>query len=475
MDPGKPTVLVVDDEKNIRRTLRMVLEAEGYEVREAESAEEALPLLEAEPVDLGIFDVRLPGMDGLALLARARDLWRDLPVIVISGHAETPDVVLAMQRGAVDFFSKPVDRERVVVSVRNALARRTLAEKVQALSARERRWDDEVLGESPAMKRLAEEIAKVAPTNGRVLILGESGSGKELIAQEIHRQSKRAGGPFVKVNCAAIPGELIESELFGHEKGSFSGAAARRRGQFEVAHGGTLLLDEIGDMSLSAQAKVLRALQTGEITRVGSEKAFTVDVRVLAATNKDLEAEVREGNFREDLFFRLNVVPLRAPPLRERLEDVPLLAERFLQLACRENGLRPKPVDAAVWDRLRQYRWPGNVRELRNVCERIAIMSGDRVTAADVPEGVGPRPAAAAGAPAGEADLGRYGEVPLRELRDLVERDYIQKKLEEHDWNITQAAQALGVERTNLHKKIKQHGLSRAGRAGPSPDEDRED
>jgi len=462
MDPGKPTVLVVDDEKNIRRTLRMVLEAEGYEVQEAESAEEALPVLESEPLDLGIFDVRLPGMDGLALLARARELWRDLPVIVISGHAETPEVVEAMKRGAVDFFSKPVDRERVVVSVRNALARRSLADRVQALSSRERRFDDEMLGESPAMQRLREEIAKVAPTNGRVLVLGESGSGKELVAQEIHRQSKRAAAPFVKVNCAAIPGELIESELFGHEKGSFSGAAARRRGQFEVAHGGTLFLDEIGDMSLSAQAKVLRALQTGEITRVGSEKALLVDVRVLAATNKDLEAEVREGTFREDLFFRLNVVPLRAPPLRERLEDVPMLAERFLQLACRENGLRPKPVDPAVYERLRQHRWPGNVRELRNVCERIAIMSGERVEASDVPEGVGPRPAAAL--PAGAGDLARYGEVPLRELRDLVERDYILKKLEENDWNITQAAQALGVERTNLHKKIKQHGLTRAGR-----------
>jgi len=462
MDPGKPTVLVVDDEKNIRRTLRMVLEAEGCDVLEAESAEEALPVLESEPVDLGIFDVRLPGMDGLALLARARELWRDLPVIVISGHADTPEIVEAMKRGAVDFFSKPVDRERVVVSVKNALARRSLADRVQALSSRERRFDDEMLGESPAMQKVREEIAKVAPTNGRVLVLGESGSGKELVAQEIHRQSKRAAGPFVKVNCAAIPGELIESELFGHEKGSFSGAAARRRGQFEVAHGGTLFLDEIGDMSLSAQAKVLRALQTGEITRVGSEKALQVDVRVLAATNKDLEAEVREGTFREDLFFRLNVVPLRAPPLRERLEDVPMLAERFIQLACRENGLRPKPVDPEVYERLRQHRWPGNVRELRNVCERIAIMSGDRVGASDVPEGVGPRPAAAL--PAGAGDLARYGEVPLKELRDLVERDYILKKLEEHDWNITQAAQALGVERTNLHKKIKQHGLTRAGR-----------
>ncbi|MFL5272989.1 MAG: sigma-54-dependent transcriptional regulator, partial [Anaeromyxobacteraceae bacterium] len=445
MDPGKQTVLVVDDEKNIRRTLRMVLETEGYAVSEAETAEEALKLLESEPVDLGIFDVRLPGIDGLALLSRARELWRDLPVIVVSGHAETPDVVEAMKRGAIDFFSKPVDRDRVVVSVRNALARRSLEERVKDLSTRERRFGDEMLGDSAAMRRLREDIAKVAPTNGRVLVLGESGSGKELIAQEIHRQSKRAAGPFVKVNCAAIPTELIESELFGHEKGSFSGAAARRRGQFEVAHGGTLFLDEIGDMSLSAQAKVLRALQTGEVARVGSERTFTVDVRVIAATNKDLDAEVREGTFREDLFFRLNVVPLRAPPLRERLDDVPVLAERFLQLALRENGVRPKPVDPALYARLAAYRWPGNVRELRNVCERMAIMSGDRVGVDDVPDYVGPRTAAAPPA-AGSGDLSRYGEVPLKELRDLVERDYILKKLEEHDWNITQAAQALGVE-----------------------------
>ncbi len=462
MDPGKPTVLVVDDEKNIRKTLRLVLEEEGYAVAEAETAERAIELLQSEPVDLGVFDVRLPGMDGLSLLARARELWRDLPVIVISGHADTPDVVEAMKRGAADFFSKPVDRDRVVVSVRNALSRRSLEERVAALSSRERRFADEMLGESPAMRRLREDIAKVAPSSGRVLVLGESGTGKELVAEEIHRQSKRASGPFVKVNCAAIPSELIESELFGHEKGSFTGAAARRRGQFEAAHGGTLFLDEIGDMSLSAQAKVLRALQTGEVTRVGSDRAFTVDVRVIAATNKDLEAEVREGTFREDLYFRLAVVPLQAPPLRERLDDVPLLAERFLQLAVRENGLRPKPVDPEVFERLRSYRWPGNVRELRNVCERMVIMSGERVTAADVPEHVAPR---AATPEAGVGDLSRYGRVPLKELRELVERDYILQKLEEHDWNVTQAAQALGIERTNLHKKLKQLGLSRGGRS----------
>jgi two-component system, NtrC family, nitrogen regulation response regulator NtrX len=462
------TILLVDDEPNIRRTLRMVLEPEGYLLIDAESGEQALTLLEAQPVDLGIFDVRLTGMSGLDLLVKARELWRDLPVVVVSGHAEAPDIVTAMKRGAADFLQKPLDRERVLVSVKNALERKTLGEKVQSLSARAPRFDDEMVGDSPAMVALRAAIAKVAPTNGRVLILGESGTGKELIAQEIHRLSKRAEGPFVKVNCAAIPTELIESELFGHEKGSFSGAGARRRGQFEVADGGTLFLDEIGDMSLSAQAKVLRALQTGEITRVGSEKAFTVDVRVVAATNQDLEAMGREGTFREDLYFRLNVVPLRSPALRERLEDVPALAERFVLLACRENGLKPKPVDPAVYEKLRGYRWPGNVRELRNVCERMAIMSGPRLSLTDVPDMVGPRPAPAA-VPAGAADLSSYGEVALKDLRDLVERDYILKKLEEHDWNITQAAQALGVERTNLHKKIKQHGLSRAHR-GPAPE-----
>jgi DNA-binding NtrC family response regulator len=465
VEPGKQTVLVVDDEKNIRKTLRMVLESEGYAVAEAETAEQALELLRSEPVDLGLFDIRLPGMDGLTLLGRARELWRDLPVIVVSGHADTPDVVEAMRRGAADFLGKPIDRERVAVSARNALSRRSLEERVAALAARERRFDDEMLGDSPAMGRLRAEIAKVAPTGGRVLILGESGTGKELIAQEIHRQSRRAAGPFVKVNCAAIPGELIESELFGHEKGSFSGAAARRRGQFEVAHGGTLFLDEIGDMSPAAQAKVLRALETGEITRVGGERGLQVDVRVIAATNKVLEAEVREGTFRQDLYFRLNVVPITAPALRDRLDDVPLLAERFLGLALRDNDLRPKPVDPAVHQRLGQYRWPGNVRELRNVCERMAIMSGDRIQLGDVPDYVGPRPAASPPA-GGGADLSRYGEVPLKELRELVERDYILRKLEAHDWNVTQAAQALGVERTNLHKKLKQLGLSRGDRGG---------
>ncbi|MBK9516940.1 MAG: sigma-54-dependent Fis family transcriptional regulator [Anaeromyxobacter sp.] len=461
------TILLVDDEPNIRRALRLVLEPEGFTLLDAESGEAALKVLEAEPVDLGLFDIRLGGLSGLDLLSRARELWRDLPVIVISGHAEAPDIVTAMRRGAVDFLQKPLDRERVLVSVRNALERKSLGERVQALAARGPRFQDEMVGDSPAMASLREAIAKVAPTNGRVLVLGESGTGKELIAQEIHRRSKRAGGPFVKVNCAAIPAELIESELFGHEKGSFTGAGSRRRGQFEVADGGTLFLDEIGDMSPPAQAKVLRALQTGEVVRVGSEKAFTVDVRVVAATHQDLATMVREGTFREDLYFRLNVVPLRCPALRERLDDVPGLAERFVTLACRENGLAPKRVAPEVYQRLKAYRWPGNVRELRNVCERMAIMSGDQITAADVPADVGPR--AAGGPLAGPDRLPDDAGLTLNDRLDRREREYIQLALESHDWNITQAAQSLGLDRTHLHKKLKQHGLSRAHR-GASPE-----
>jgi DNA-binding NtrC family response regulator len=469
MSSGAGTVLVVDDEPNIRKTLRMVLESEGWSVLDAGSAEEAEALLQAEPVSVAIFDIKLPGTDGLTLLSRARELWRDLPVIVISGHADAPEIGEAMKRGAYGFLQKPLERERVIVTVRSAQEWRQLKEGERTRAAREPRFDDDMVGESPSMVRLRQDIAKVAPTRAPVLILGESGTGKELIAEELHRRSRRAAARFEKVNCAAIPSELIESELFGHEKGSFSGAGARRVGRFELADGGTLFLDEIGDMSPAAQAKVLRALENAEITRVGGEKAFTVDVRIIAATNQDLEAMVRAGSFREDLLHRLKVVPLHAPPLRERLSDLPALVDRFIALAARRNDLRSKPLEPGVLERLASYRWPGNVRELRNACERLLIMSGPRIRVGDIPADFGPRPA---GAPAeGAAGPGGgspgYGEVALKDLRDLVERDYISKKLEEHDWNVTQAAQALGIERTNLHKKIKQHGLARGRRPGP--------
>ena len=384
------TILVVDDEKNIRRTLRMVLEGSGFNTAEASSAEECLEQLQAAEVDLVILDVRLPGMSGIEALAKIRSEpeTRNLPVLMVSGHASVAEAVQAVQLGATDFFEKPLDRDRVLVTVRNALQTWQLQREVEQLRADvEHRY--EMIGESQVMRALFAQLEKVAPTNGRVLISGESGTGKELVARAIHRLSPRADNPFIKVNCAAIPAELIESELFGYERGAFTGAQGRKKGMFELANEGTLFLDEIGDMSASAQAKVLRALQSGEISRVGSEKAIAVDVRVLAATNKDLEAEVNEGRFREDLYFRLNVVPIESPPLRDRKNDVPLLAKGFLRDFCAENGIRNKPIDDAVLDALADRPWPGNVRELRNVVERMAILSGDRSTLDDLPaEGV---------------------------------------------------------------------------------------
>ncbi len=461
------TILVVDDEKNIRRTLRMVLEGEGYEVEEADSAEAGLASLEESAIDLVILDVRLPTMNGIEALQRIRErpASAQLPVLMISGHASVAEAVQAVQLGATDFFEKPLDRDRVLVSVRNALKTRSLEREVTLLRAdAEKRY--EMIGESAVMKQLYGDLEKVAPTRGRVLNTGESGTGKELVARAVHRLSPRAAGPFIKVNCAAIPGELIESELFGYERGAFTGAQSRRKGMFELADGGTLFLDEIGDMSLSAQAKVLRALQSGEITRVGSEKAVAVDVRVLAATNKDLEKAVAEGQFREDLYFRLNVVPIRSPSLRERREDIPNLALAFLHDFCEENGIKEKPVDPEVLERLRNKAWPGNVRELRNVVERMAILSGDRITVDDLPpDGKLAREAAQASRPEEGADgtLEDGRRLTLREYRDRAERHYIKSTLDACDWNISKAAALLGVERTNLHKKMRALGLRRDG------------
>jgi two-component system nitrogen regulation response regulator NtrX len=406
-------------------------------------------------------------MSGLDAIAEMRGKREQLPIVVVSGHGTISDAVQAVQRGAVDFLEKPLDRDRVLVSVRNALRTSKLEREVKAL--RESVWERyEMIGESAVMRRLYAELEKVAPTRGRVLITGESGTGKELIARAVHRLSPRREAPFVKVNCAAIPAELIESELFGYERGAFTGAQGRKKGLFELAHGGTLFLDEIGDMSHAAQAKVLRALQSGEITRVGGESAIAVDVRVLAATNKDLEAAVKSGEFREDLFFRLAVVPMRSPSLRERAEDVPRLAEAFLKDFWRENGIKPKPVDAGVLDALAQRPWPGNVRELRNVVERMAILSGDRITLADLPES--PRLGATASSdgatsrpppPSAQAMTIGDSRETLREHRDRAERDYILATLDGCDWNISRAATLLGVERTNLHKKMRALGLRR--------------
>jgi DNA-binding NtrC family response regulator len=459
------TILVVDDEKNIRRTLRMVLEGSGFNTLEASSAEQCLETLGSQEVDLLILDVRLPKMSGIEALQKIRNEpeTRRLPVLMVSGHASVAEAVQAVQLGATDFFEKPLDRDRILVTVRNALQTWQLQREVEQLRAHvEHRY--EMIGESRVMRSLFAQLEKVAPTNGRVLIFGESGTGKELIARAIHRLSPRADKPFVKVNCAAIPAELIESELFGYERGAFTGAQGRKKGMFELANGGTLFLDEIGDMSASAQAKVLRALQSGEISRVGGEKTIAVDVRVLAATNKDLELEVRDGRFREDLYFRLNVVPIVSPPLRERRSDIVLLATGFLQEFSVENGLREKPIDEDVLDALAERQWPGNVRELRNVVERMAILSGDRITLDDLPEEgvlseVRRESAPPSDLPATRDDGGE--RLTLREYRSRAEKDYILQTLDEVGWNISRAATILGVERTNLHKKMRSYGIRR--------------
>jgi len=473
--PTSGTVLVIDDEPNIRRALALVLEGEGYAVLGATTAEQGLDVLgrPEQPVDAVILDLKLPGMSGHEALARIRgdETLRDLPVIVISGHATVEDAVSALKRGASDFFEKPLNRDRVVVSVRNSIRTARLSRTVASIrSELEARY--EMIGSSPPMQRVFGAIEKVAPTRASVLVTGESGTGKELVCRAIHRLSPRREGPFVKVNCAAIPRELIESELFGHERGSFTGAQNRKRGLFEQAHGGTLLLDEIADMELAAQAKVLRALQSGEVLRVGSERALHVDVRVLAATNKDLARHVAQGSFREDLFYRLDVFPIRVPAIRERLEDVPLLARAFVAAFCRENGLRDRPIDPSVIDALARRTWPGNVRELKNVVERAAILAGERITIADLPEDPhrnpfdddveATRPSRPSGQSSDASGSGGGQRPTLREFREAAERGYLVETLHAFDWNISKAAVALGIERTNLHKKIRAYHIERS-------------
>jgi len=469
---GEP-ILIIDDEKNIRRTVRMVLESEGHVVHEAGSIAEAEAVLGRAPVDVILLDVKLGDDNGLDLLRTLKTRGEDsrssdVPVVMISGHATIEDAISATRLGAFDFMEKPLDRNRVMVTVRNALERRRMSRELSDLRrSADARW--ELLGQAPVMGDLRRQIAKVAPTRSRVLITGESGTGKELIARAIHRNSAVAGGAFVKVNCAAIPPELIESELFGHERGAFTGAVAKKRGLFEVADGGTIFLDEIGDMALSAQAKVLRVLQTGEFTRVGGEKSLRTDCRVLAATNRDLEQMVKEGTFREDLYFRLNVVPIRSPDLKERVDDIPLLVESFVRECCDENGLGYKPVDEPVLERLKQYEWPGNVRELRNVVERLVIMSDEVIREKDLPPYLGgPRPPSKSSqsGPVAAIDLGRYAGKSLREFREEVESEFIRIRLAEFDWNISRTAQALGIERTNLHKKLRALGIHRGEGSG---------
>ncbi len=442
----------------------MVLEGEGARVLESGSAEDALRTIENDDVDVVLADVLLPSMSGIELLEHlvARDHVASVPVILISGHATVSDAVRATRLGAFDFFEKPLARDRVLVVVRNALRQREADRKLARLRARMR---GEIIGDSPAISQLMQQIAKVANSRVRLLIQGESGTGKELVARALHESSERRERPFVKVNCAAIPGELIESELFGHERGAFTGATAQKKGMFEIAHEGTIFLDEIGDMSLGAQAKVLRVLQSGELMRVGSERAIATDVRVIAATHRNLLELVQAGEFREDLYFRLAVVPIVVPPLRERQGDIELLVEHFIELACAENGLVRKQLTPEAARVLEGYAWPGNVRELRNVIERMVILSDGDLDVNDVPADIRGQQDDTAEPVAGAvlAEMSAPSGVSLRAFREAVERAFILQRLEEHGWNVSRTADALGVERTHLHKKMRSMGIQRGG------------
>jgi len=452
----KPTILVVDDEPGVRAALGGVLRDEGYQVDAVESGEECLERLTRVAYDVILLDVWLPGMDGLTTLARLRDRQVDAQVVVISGHGNIESAVRAIKMGAFDFIEKPLSLEKTVLVVRNALRQRHLEAENRALRARVDRTL-QMVGESYAMRQLREQVAMAAPTNGRVLIYGENGTGKELVARTIHALSRRRTGPFVEVNCAAIPEELIESELFGHVKGAFTGAVADRRGRFEVADAGTIFLDEVGDMSLKTQAKVLRVLQEQVFEPVGGHASVRVDVRVLAATNKDLSGEIRAGRFRDDLYFRLNVIPIFVPPLRDRKDDVPRLAEHFMTGFAREYGRRVKTLDSASVAVLQAYPWPGNVRELRNVIERLMIMvSGDTITARDL--GFLDTSTVAQVEAAGSEGQ----PVTLHEARSRFEREFILRALAAQQGNISRTAEALGVERSNLYRKMRALGIAPA-------------
>ena len=447
----KPRILIVDDEEDIRKSLRMILEYEGYACFAAGTPEEGLEAARREDPDVILLDIKMPGMDGLEVLGRLKERGDRGEVVMISGHATVATAVEATRKGAFDFLEKPLEEGRVLTSVRNALQQRRLSEENRELK-QEKGTRYEMIGESPAIQGVWTAVAKAAPTNATVLLTGESGTGKELVAWQVCRLSQRRDRPFVKVNCAAIPEELIESELFGHEKGAFTGAVARQTGKFVQADGGTIFLDEIADMSLKTQSKVLRVLEEGEIQRVGSSRVGKVDVRVIAATNKDLKEEIGEGKFRDDLYFRLNVVPVYSPALREKKEDIPLLIDYFSRNFAEENNRKPKKFSPEALALLMTYPWKGNVRELRNVVERLLIMTdAEVIDKKDLPEQVG------GGAKAQLPDVAVAQT--LKDYRELAEKDFILAKLEKNNWNISQTAREIDTPRSNLYKKLTQYGI----------------
>ncbi|MBN1664728.1 MAG: sigma-54-dependent Fis family transcriptional regulator [Deltaproteobacteria bacterium] len=450
------TLLIVDDEASIRQSLTGILTDEGYEVITAPSGEEAMKLLETETPDLVLLDIWLPGMDGIKTLERIKETYPDLRVVMMSGHGTIETAVKATKLGAFDFIEKPLSLEKVILVINHALDMTKLEEENRLLKQKLVQGY-ELTGASEVIVELKEMISIVSPTNAWILIMGENGTGKELVARSIHRQSKRAHRAFIEVNCAAIPEELIESELFGHEKGAFTGATEKKRGKFDLANEGTIFLDEVADMSLKAQAKVLRILQEKKFERVGGNRLISTDVRVVAATNKNLEKEMEEGRFRQDLYYRLNVIPLTVPPLRDRKEDIPLLAKRFLKDFALKEGEEEKNITDDAILILKEHNWPGNVRELKNIIERLVIMTpSDVITGHDIP-------------PLGKDDQTDNSSVhlidseaadSLREAKMDFEKIYIMKKLQENDGNISKTAESIGLERSNLHRKIKSYGLA---------------
>ena len=460
----KPRILVIDDEAAIRDSLRMILEYEHYEFVGASSGPDAVASIKRDPPDVILLDIKMPGMNGLETLAEIRKIDEALPVAMISGHGTITDAMQATRLGAFDFIEKPFTSERVLVTISKGLELRELRQENRELKlAMEAKY--EIVGKSPALVKVLDAVRRAAPTDATVLLMGESGVGKELVARAIHRNSRRAAQRFIQVNCAAIPEELIESELFGHEKGSFTGATEKQIGKFEQADRGTIFLDEVGDMSQKTQAKVLRVLQEQEVERLGSARTIKVDVRVIAATNKHLEEAIQRGEFREDLYFRLNVIPIVVPPLRERREDIPLLAEHFARRFSEEHNVRRR-FDARALEAMQNYRWRGNIRELRNAVERLVIMTDREVIGvSDLPpdggqarSGPASDPTSPASTQAAPSTSGQGGNT-LREFKDASERAFLVQRLRENNWNISKTAEVIDTPRSNLYKKLEQYGI----------------
>ena len=449
------SILIIDDEQSIRESLTGILQDEGFTPFSVESGETALERVSEEKPDLILLDIWMPGMDGMETLTRIREIYPDQLVVMMSGHGTIETAVKATKLGAYDFIEKPLSIEKVLLCIQNAVKVGQLVAENRELKAQIGK-EHEMIGSSKPINELKQQIKIAAPTSGWILITGENGTGKELVARAIHYGSKRHDKPFVEVNCAAIPEELIESELFGHEKGSFTGATTQRRGKFDQAHNGTLFLDEIGDMSLKTQAKVLRILQERKFERVGGNKTIEVDVRVIAATNKDLDKEITEGSFREDLYYRLNVIPFYVPPLRERKADISRLATHFLQYFCSKESRETKTFDDESMQAITNYAWPGNVRELKNLIERLAIMTpGNMITRSQLPQAINNGRHSAA---KDQSSINLKSNT-FRTAKEEFEKEFLIQKLEENDWNISRTAEAVEIERSNLHRKIKAYGI----------------